>query len=88
MLVFGLISFHRIMMLLIDASLSNKKRYRPTIPKQSTISLPPEVEVLLSLGPKFALPVTKTQRMPFYQLMADVEQIIKINPDVPVNSVE
>ncbi|XP_062710491.1 uncharacterized protein LOC134288736 [Aedes albopictus] len=44
------------------------------------VVVPPEAEVLLSLGPKFALPVTAADRVPFLHLMADVEQIIKTNP--------
>ncbi|XP_062714162.1 uncharacterized protein LOC134290945 [Aedes albopictus] len=36
-------------------------------------TIPPETEILLSLGPKFALPMTKLQQVPFYHLMADAE---------------
>ncbi|XP_062558055.1 uncharacterized protein LOC134222926 [Armigeres subalbatus] len=46
------------------------------------LTVPPETETLLSLGPKFALPITGAESVPFYHLMADVEQIIKTNPTV------
>ncbi|XP_062705479.1 uncharacterized protein LOC134287552 [Aedes albopictus] len=44
-------------------------------------TIPPETEILLSLGPKFALPMTDLEQVPFYHLMADVEQVIKTNPN-------
>lgn len=47
----------------------------------TTVAVPPEAEVLLSLGLKFALPIIETQHALFYHLLADVEQVINTNPD-------
>ncbi|XP_055525302.1 uncharacterized protein LOC129718508 [Wyeomyia smithii] len=46
-------------------------------------SLPKETEILLSLGQKFALP-TNITHIPFYHLLADIESILKTNPDVSI----
>ncbi|XP_062706267.1 uncharacterized protein LOC134287713 [Aedes albopictus] len=48
------------------------------------VNIPPETQVLLSLGPKFALPQTKTDPIFFYHMLADVEEILKSNPDTTV----
>lgn len=46
--------------------------------------IPPEMEVLLSLGPKFSLPITQQQQIPYYHLLGDVESILRSNPDTTV----
>ncbi|XP_062704355.1 uncharacterized protein LOC134286712 [Aedes albopictus] len=47
-------------------------------------TIPPETEILLSLGPKFALPMTELQQVPFYHLMADAEQVLRTNPNTVI----
>ncbi|XP_038117299.1 uncharacterized protein LOC119769342 [Culex quinquefasciatus] len=47
----------------------------------TNINIPPETTTLLSLGPKFALPITDPQQNPYFHLVADVENILKTNPD-------
>ena len=43
--------------------------------------LPPEVSLLLSLGPSYSLPYTSVKKLPIYHLLADVEIILQSNPD-------
>lgn len=45
----------------------------------TTKSLPPETEIIYSLGPKFAMPITDINNVPFYHIISDVENIIKYN---------
>ncbi|XP_055527465.1 uncharacterized protein LOC129720078 [Wyeomyia smithii] len=44
-------------------------------------SLPAETITLLSLGPKFAFPVTKLSHIPLFHVMCDVENIIQSHQD-------
>lgn len=46
--------------------------------------VPPETTILLSLGPKFAVPMNEPKQVPFYHLMAEMEQIIATNSDTTV----
>lgn len=45
------------------------------------VSLPKDMEVLLSLGPKFAVEPRRTPISQYFHLIADVESIINSNPD-------
>ncbi|XP_062711892.1 uncharacterized protein LOC134289674 [Aedes albopictus] len=47
-------------------------------------TIPPETLILLSLGPKFALPYTNIAQMPFFHLIADVENILAMHTDIAV----
>lgn len=47
----------------------------------TNVSLPPEVEVLLSLGPNFALPHFSMQDIPFFHIIADIEYLLTAVPD-------
>ncbi|XP_062714289.1 uncharacterized protein LOC134291043 [Aedes albopictus] len=48
------------------------------------VTIPPEAEVLLSLGPKFALPHTKSDPVFFYHMLADIECILKSENDASI----
>ncbi|XP_058816722.1 uncharacterized protein LOC131680001 [Topomyia yanbarensis] len=50
----------------------------------TTVTVPPDTLALLSLGPKFSLPVTNIKQIPFYHLLADVEAILHVSPDQAV----
>lgn len=50
----------------------------------TNITIPKNVELLLSLGPKFTLPETNISNAPFYHVIADVESIIKTNENKDV----
>ncbi|XP_062558073.1 uncharacterized protein LOC134222944 [Armigeres subalbatus] len=43
------------------------------------VTIPKDVELLLSMGRKFALPYTNMNELPIYHLIADVESIIQTN---------
>ena len=42
----------------------------------TSVEIPTEVELLFSLGPKFALPYTRIAEIPFFHVLADVESIL------------
>lgn len=44
-------------------------------------TIPHEMEILLSLGPKFALPYTTLHQVPFYHVIADIENVLISTPD-------
>ncbi|XP_053681982.1 uncharacterized protein LOC128732703 [Sabethes cyaneus] len=46
--------------------------------------IPPQMEVLLSLGPNFALPSCKIDKIVFFHLIAEIENILKTNTDTAV----
>ena len=48
--------------------------------------LPQETAILLSLGPKFALPYQHTQEIPMFHLIADIEAVIQTNPDETIQN--
>ncbi|XP_058827706.1 uncharacterized protein LOC131687636 [Topomyia yanbarensis] len=60
-------------------TINNKALYNAT-----TVAIPSKVEMLLSLGAKFALPYTSPSEIPFYHIIADVEGIIKSHTDTDV----
>lgn len=47
----------------------------------SQVPLPPQVELLLSLGPKFALAHKNVFEAPLYHLIADAEAVVRANKD-------
>lgn len=52
----------------------------------TTVTLPVETEILLSLGPKFSLPYSSLHQVPFYHVIADLENIINTSPDSAVRN--
>ena len=50
------------------------------------IELPQETTVLLSLGPKFALPYNNIQEIPIFHLIADIEAVIQTNPNEAIQN--
>ena len=61
-------------------------------PKETAIhngtqkELPQETAVLLSLGPKFALPYKHIQETPIFHLIADIEAVIQTNPNEAIQN--
>ncbi|XP_055543585.1 uncharacterized protein LOC129729127 [Wyeomyia smithii] len=47
----------------------------------TTVTIPPETKILLSLGPQFALPYTSLHDIPFYNIIADIENILTSIPE-------
>ncbi|XP_062558253.1 uncharacterized protein LOC134223130 [Armigeres subalbatus] len=47
----------------------------------TTLTIPANIEHLLSLGPNFALPTTSLTQVPFYHLLADTERILMTSTD-------
>lgn len=77
--------FHR----LLSSTLGNCLEQAPTLNEKALhnateVVLPEKVAILLSLGPKFALPFTNVASIPFFHLLADVESIIKTNSDTDI----
>ncbi|XP_065078974.1 uncharacterized protein LOC135701953 [Ochlerotatus camptorhynchus] len=62
-----------------EPTLNNK-----AILNATAVALPGEVEHLLSLGSKFALPHKNLSEVPIYHLIADVESVIRTNDDTAV----
>ncbi|XP_058817820.1 uncharacterized protein LOC131681126 [Topomyia yanbarensis] len=50
----------------------------------TTATVPKETMTLLSLGRKFALPITNINQVPFCHVLADVEAILRVYPDQAV----
>lgn len=74
---------------LLQRSIENNTEKLPSLNEKALlnapqVTLPPEVEVLLSLGPKFALPHNNLAEAPIYHLIADTETVIKSNKDLEV----
>ncbi|XP_053687283.1 uncharacterized protein LOC128736816 [Sabethes cyaneus] len=70
----------------IISELENKVSNTPTYNENAIYNatkqqLPPDTKILLSLGPKFTLPHITISQLPIYHLIADVESIIRSNPD-------
>ena len=42
------------------------------------------MEILLSLGPSFAIPSSTIQKIPYFHLIAEIENILKTNPDTTI----
>ncbi|XP_058827843.1 uncharacterized protein LOC131687767 [Topomyia yanbarensis] len=58
----------------------------PTINDKSILNatnlhIPPEMQLLLSMGPKFSLPIVNPSQIPIYHLIADLESILQTSPD-------
>ncbi|XP_039430331.1 uncharacterized protein LOC120413525 [Culex pipiens pallens] len=58
----------------------------PTLNERSilnatTLTVPPQTTLLLSLGPKFSHPVTRLEHIPMFHLIADVESILRTSDD-------
>lgn len=47
----------------------------------TTVAIPSEVEVVLSLGPKFALPYTSLSNVPIFHIIADLEYVLLATED-------
>ncbi|XP_058840547.1 uncharacterized protein LOC131696034, partial [Topomyia yanbarensis] len=60
---------------------STPKYQDKTILNATTVTVPSDTLTLLSLGPKFSLPVTSLNHVPFYHMLADVEAILRVSPD-------
>ncbi|XP_062701697.1 uncharacterized protein LOC134285243 [Aedes albopictus] len=77
--------FERLLATMIDhCSSRSPSLNEKAIHNATEITLPEKVELLLSLGPKFALPSTNVAEMPFYHLLADVESVIQTHQDADV----
>ncbi|XP_062541373.1 uncharacterized protein LOC134209403 [Armigeres subalbatus] len=57
------------------------KRNEKAVFNSTTVTLPVEVQTLLSMGPKFALPIHRLQPNTVYHLIADIESVLRTNPD-------
>ena len=51
------------------------------IKNMTNINVPHETMVLLGYGPKFALPLENNQEIPYFKIIADLESILKLEPD-------
>ena len=74
---------------LLDKSTIGVKNSQPSVNSRAlcnatTTTIPKETEMLLSLGPKFALPFGNPAEIPFYHVIADVEDVIKTHSDTEV----
>ena len=74
---------------LLDKSTIGVKKSQPSVNSKAlcnatTTTIPKETEMLLSLGPKFALPFGNPAEIPFYHVIADVEDVIKTHSDTEV----
>ena len=74
---------------LLRSTASGRPKGMPTTKEKAlhnatSLAIPPQVELMLTLGPKFALPYHNIEETPFYHLLADVETIIKSSDDVQV----
>ncbi|XP_062715035.1 uncharacterized protein LOC134291375 [Aedes albopictus] len=50
----------------------------------TTKAIPPEANILLSMGPKFVLPYKTPSHIPFFHLIADVENVLSLGEDQDV----
>ena len=75
---------------LLDKSTTGVKNSQPSVNSRAlcnakTSTIPKETEMLLSLGPKFALSFANPAEISFYHVIADVEDIIKTHSDTEVH---
>ncbi|XP_055522514.1 uncharacterized protein LOC129716705 [Wyeomyia smithii] len=62
-------------------SLSTIQTNEKAITNATNVQVPPETTALLSLGPKFALPVTHLSQVPLFRVLSDLETIIQSHQD-------
>ncbi|XP_062711019.1 uncharacterized protein LOC134289038 [Aedes albopictus] len=47
----------------------------------TNVEVPNHTKILLGYGPKFALPFENNQEIPYFKIIADLESILKLEPD-------
>ncbi|XP_058445859.1 uncharacterized protein LOC131427008 [Malaya genurostris] len=47
----------------------------------TNVTIPEDTITLLSLGKKFSMPITNTNTIPFYHMLADIESILRTSPN-------
>ncbi|XP_062713958.1 uncharacterized protein LOC134290776 [Aedes albopictus] len=74
----------KIQRLLERVEIENTINFTPNdawIRNTTNVEVPNETKILLGYGPKFALPVENNQEIPYFKIIADLESILKLEPD-------
>lgn len=78
--------FHNIIAAMAEHNNSTPGLNQAAIHNGTDKQIPHEAAILLSLGPKFALPPHTIEQIPFFHLLADVENILHTK-DIPIQMI-
>ncbi|XP_039431508.1 uncharacterized protein LOC120414372 [Culex pipiens pallens] len=73
--------FHRMLNDTVEETTTTPSLNEKAIFNATNKQIPPETNILLSLGPKFALPYTEPRDIPYFHLIADLENILTRQED-------